>query len=204
MSYIKYFKLIQIPIVFLLFDCSQKKKTETDFADKNVSKKNDTVVLKTAAPRKRLLSIQNTYPYNVCDKIELISYESRSRLLNIHKNELIKDGKFVVPDIHQILTLKGAQKDSVLSMLIRITETTDSSSNADCYDPHQAIVFYKQKRAIEFIEFCFSCQKNIQSSGFEFGGLSDDEFCLVGELFIKNKIDYGINFDEFYFYCKKE
>src|SRR6185295_16350657 len=73
------------------------------------------------------------FPFNKSDQIELISFKYRVRYSKIRNNELIKDGKFVVPNIDDRVALNKAQSDSLFSILYNVGSPGDSLAGADCY-----------------------------------------------------------------------
>ena len=141
--------------------------------------------------------LSNTYPFSESDKIELVSYEEKKRYKSVRNDELIKDGRFVVPDIHQRTFLAQKQIDSLFSIIYNLESPTDSISHADCYNPRHSIVFYSKERAIAFLEICFSCHGTRQSKNMDLGEFCSEKYCILERFFITNKIKFGIEKEEY-------
>jgi len=135
---------------------------------------------------------ESTFPFNKSDKIELVSYGAK---LNLHSdNELIRDGKFMVKEIKQRVTLNKAQTDSLFSILYNFEKIKKGSEEplADCYNPRHCIVFYQDGRAISFLEICFDCRKRRMPENLDFGESCDEKWCLLQNFFKVNKADFGL------------
>jgi hypothetical protein len=146
---------------------------------------------------------ETTFPFSESDRIELVSYEAKPRLMKIHDNELVRDGKFIVPDIHQRVTLTKRKTDSLFSILYNFVPLTSPHSWAvpDCYEPHQAVVFYKNEKAFAFLEICFTCHQTRQTKGMDVGFFCSDKYCILERFFIQNKVDYGLILEQYDVEC---
>ena len=141
--------------------------------------------------------ITKTYPFDQSDKVELISYQPRCD--GFENMELIVNGRFSVKDIQERIELKEEQIDSLFSLLYNYK--TGKSSNiyavTDCYTPRHSIVFYKQEKAIAFIEICFECGQIKYSNGIEAGELCDEKWCKWWKFLQSNNIHFGM-LDNYY------
>lgn len=137
-------------------------------------------------------TISDTYPFNESDRIELVAYEDRYRN-GIYDDDLIKNEQFLVTEIKQKHLLTKSQKEDLFSILYNYKGKIDSDSpGPDCYEPHHSIIFYKNNKAIAFLEICFSCNRTKQTNGVNFGQLCEEKICKLQKFFRESNIDQFI------------
>lgn len=98
------------------------------------------------------------------DSSVIIAYNvkfSDSQLMNIDK---FTNGK---------IDLRMRLDSSQIYKIAAILNDTTGGRVADCYDPHHAILFYKNGKIIAYYEFCLECGKAKQSDNLRFPA-----FCL--------------------------
>jgi hypothetical protein len=132
----------------------------------------------------------NTYPFNAADRIEIVSYDSR----NDTADNLIRDGRFTVNDIHELIVLNKPQTDSLFSLLYDYERNKNAEPvrYADCYNPKHSVVFYKEGKAIAFWEICLECGGQRQSANTGFENFCHENSCEVQHFFVKAGIKNGI------------
>lgn len=199
-------KLYAIPLLILVLGCQPKSKTIVQ-----ETLPTDTLETSGTPPyeiecgfRRSGKKPETTFPFSESDRIELVGYEARSRLMKVHYNELIKDGKFVAPDIHQRVTLSKSKADSLFSILYNFTPRFIPEGPVpvpDCYNPHHAVVFYKNEKAFAFLEICFTCSQTRQTKGVDVGFFCLSKYCILERFFIENKVDYRIDLEEYDWNC---
>ena len=140
--------------------------------------------------RKTDKTISTTYPFDKSDRIGIVSYESR----NEADNELIKNDSFRVAGIGERIVLNKVQIDTLFSLLYdyQRNKNRGSVSQADCYNPRHAVVFYKANKAIAFWEICLECGGQRQSTNTDFEKFCDENICRVQHFFINAGIKEGI------------
>lgn len=100
------------------------------------------------------IDISSLYPYSQADKVEIITFYSKS---NDYKT-LLKGGKVnLLPDeIDDRKFLNQEQVYKLAQLFNNIDNCFDMSMN--CYDPKHLVVFYDKKgKAFTFIEVCLEC-----------------------------------------------
>lgn len=62
--------------------------------------------------------------------------------------------------------------------------------NFKCYDPHNGIIFFDDKKTVEdYVEICFDCEKFVPSTNkISLGELCTEKFSLLKKLFLNNNI----------------
>jgi hypothetical protein len=188
---------ILILLILIQIACRQKDKpTETNqFGEPNYDslaiEDNEYYAGQACVYEKSDRLTSNTFPFNKSDKIELVAYDRRDSYSN---DELIRDGKFIVPDILQRQSLSKHQIDSLLSILHNFSRAVSENDEfeADCYDPHHSIVFYQKGQAIAFYEICFSCGGTRQTKDVDFGLFCSEKLCFLQHFFKYCKVDLGI------------
>lgn len=141
--------------------------------------------------------------FKTSDRIELVAYPMAKKVGSRKTNNSgsISDGKFIVADVQERISLTTAQTKSLFSILSRPRLPADSLAGADCYTPQHAIVFYQSKVAAAFLEICFSCHRERHTSEVDFGTLGQEKYCLLEQFFIASKINYGIEKEEYKSEC---
>src|SRR5688500_17633407 len=82
----------------------------------------------------------NTPPFNISNRIELVSYHNRTTSRD--NEDLIKNGKFSVKPLLERQILTSSEIDSLFSILYNYKQSGEGySDGADCYNPHHSIVF---------------------------------------------------------------
>lgn len=132
-----------------------------------------------------------TTPFGKADKIEIVSYTNTRRSQG-YEEELINDGEFIVTALKQRATLTPAGKDSLFYILYNLKSRNEDSTTADCYSPNHSIIFYKDTKAIAFLELCFMCSGSRQSKNIDFGEMCDEKWCILQHFFKSNKVDYAL------------
>jgi len=193
-------KYIPFAFLFLFIACRQKENTaapaivqsEQAYADSVM--KVDEVYFEGQACmyQKSDKQISTTYPFDKSDKIELVSYEDRKD--NHSNDDLIKDGKFVVPNILERKTLGRIQKDSLFAIFFNHKKMIKNSDEvrADCYDPHHSILFYEKGQLIAFYQICFMCGGTKQTKGIDFGEFCNEKLCMLQKFFKWNEVNEKI------------
>jgi hypothetical protein len=125
------------------------------------------------------------FPFDESDKIEIISYQGvveRPSDFNV-----IVDGKVIVPNIKETITLDQTKTDSLFSILFdyRTKRMGDGIITQACYVPRHSIVFYKNEIAIAYIEICFQCERYETSENLGFYSLDfcSDKWCMLLKYF---------------------
>jgi hypothetical protein len=186
-----------IIVVILIFSCRKKETAKPDSFDQSEVDALEADERKYFAGQacvyvKSDRQPKNTFPFDKSDKVELVSYDLR---LDSHSNdELIKDGKFTVNSILQRETLGNSERDSLFSILYNYKRKVEENGQfgADCYDPHNSILFYEKGRVIAFYEICFFCGDTRQTKGVDFGQFCDEKNCILQSFFKANKVDKGV------------
>ncbi len=134
----------------------------------------------------------NTHPFDKSDKVELVSYGTRRD--SYRNDELIRSGKFTVPEIQQRVRLNKTQRDSLFSILFKLKKIRKGNveSIADCYNPRHSIVFYQGGQAIAFLEVCFECNGTRQTKELYLGEFCDEKWCILQQFFKVNGADFGL------------
>ncbi|NOT52200.1 MAG: hypothetical protein HOP10_13080 [Chitinophagaceae bacterium] len=135
-------------------------------------------------------TIEQQFPFNQSDRIEIVSYDSRNDTVG----NLILDGRFIVNDIYDLVVLNKPQTDSLFSLLYDYERNKNAGPvrYADCYNPRHSVVFYKAGKAIAFWEICLECGGQRQTANTEFDKFCHENTCRIQELFINAGIKDGI------------
>lgn len=135
----------------------------------------------------------NKFPFNISDKIKVISYKDYNVVAVTEKSSeiyvpdsVIENGKVVVPNIYETITLNSQQIDSLYSILFNYKTKREGNVTTamSCYVPRHSIIFYKKNKPIAFIEICFECEKikksNVIPYYFDF---CSDKWCMLQNYF---------------------
>jgi hypothetical protein len=185
-----------ITIIFLsMLGCSSKDKTDAQVSADTIqseSENEEDAVFNGPCVFERVGELANTFPFNRCDRVELVSYECRKD--SYSNDNLIRNDKFMVADIAQRVSLGQSQRDSIFSILnnYRPSPVGLDTLEADCYNPRHSIVFYEKTKAIAFFEICFECGGTRQSPGADFGHFCPEKACMLQNFFKSNGADLGI------------
>jgi hypothetical protein len=172
----KFKLLIAVCIVFLailLIKTQNQNETKAEFSNNS-----DCLYQDNSSKLKTI------FPFSEADKIEVVAFgfdiEARVRI----KNDVFQ--LMAVPRMgdttskkNRNITLKDIKvlNEQEVKMLFSILfdyQTPDGNSvAAGCYEPHHAILFYKEDKAIDFLELCFHCRNYSNSEKDSFKG-----FCL--------------------------
>jgi hypothetical protein len=183
-----------ILLIFLIgLGCSKTGKSKDVLADIGIdSTAEEEMVYNGPCVFEKSQKLQDIYPFNKSDKIQLVSYDTRRD--SYGERDLIDNGKFSVKDIQQEVTLNSEQCDSLFSILYNFRSVPSGADTlqADCYQPRHSIVFYEKKEAIAFFEVCFACGGSKQSLGVDFGQFCPEKQCMLQKFFKENKADFGL------------
>lgn len=134
-------------------------------------------------------SVKNyTYPFSKRSKIEVISYTNRM-MWDDDDMGIVKNGVLIIKDkIKERKVFSEAQSDSLFKFLF-IEECPAFSSQAKCFDPRHAILFYdKNDKLLEYIEVCLECGTSEQS--FSFNAICDQRTKKLVDIFKQAGIKY--------------
>jgi|GEM_PF-966623 len=183
--------------IFLLtiISCSTKDKAATHLStDTNQTElaSEDGAVFNGPCVFEKKDEMKNTFPFNVSDKVELVSYQCRRD--SYSNDNLISNDKFSVANIKQRVSLGKSQRDSVFSLLYNYKPLPVGldTLQADCYNPRHSIVFYEKSKAIAFFEICFECGGTRQSKGVDFGQFCPEKMCMLQTFFKTSGADFGV------------
>jgi len=89
----------------------------------------------------------------------------------------------------QLLSIKS--KNRLIHILT--TYSTEEYTTANCFDPHQSIIFYL-KTGTEYLDLCFGCQRVRFSNGIRFTNqtFSSNQWQALEKFFISLKVDHKI------------
>lgn len=141
------------------------------------------------------LKIENTFPFNNSDRIELVAFSDR----NMDIDKIVDSGKLLLKTIKQKKNLLKQDVDTLFDKLYNYRSYRDLKENilttqwVSCYIPHHAIIFYNKKTPIAFIEICFKCSSYKISHDKMLFGYCDGKFEYFKELFAKNGLTYMLN-----------
>jgi hypothetical protein len=178
-----------------ILSCSTKDKAATqisaDTTEIDLTTQDETV-FNGPCVFEKTGEINNTFPFNASDKVELVSYECRRD--SYSNDNLIFNEQFSVVNIKQRVSLGKSQQDSVFSILYNYKPLPVGldTLQADCYNPRHSIVFYEKSKAIAFFEICFECGGTRQSKGVDFGQFCPEKMCMLQTFFKTNGADFGV------------
>lgn len=140
--------------------------------------------------------MEETFPFNQTDKIEVISYPVRYNWdtirdgKKVYLGDLVENKRLVNPSgIKERITLNDKQKQDLFSKLF-IRETKDCTVAA-CFDPRHAILFYNEKsEIIAYIEICFDCGYDRGSRGFKYNDICYEGMAALKPIFQEAGIKY--------------
>ena len=132
--------------------------------------------------------MEYTYPFSKASKIEVISYPDRMNWGNVDE-EIVKDGFLVINDkIKERQVLTKSETDSLFNFLF-IDDCPVFSSQAKCFAPRHAILFYdKTDKVIGYIEVCLECGTSEQS--FSFNAICSERTKKLADIFKQAGIKY--------------
>lgn len=153
-----------ICLIFLICSCKEKNQETAESKIQHHTSEDSITCVYYKSDRKP----SETFPFNEADKIVIYSYKSRDSASLGEK--LIVHGKFTLKNFKETVVLNQLQKDSLFSLLYNYKTRYDDCSGitaSACYVPRHSIVFYKDKRAIAFLELCLECgQENANNTDF--------------------------------------
>src|SRR5688572_10634143 len=188
-------KNIVIILFLTIVSCSTKDKAATqppaDTTQIELTTEDETV-FNGPCVFERKSEVKDTFPFNVSDKVELVSYECRKD--SYSNDNLISSNKFAVDNVKQRVSLDKSQRDSIFSILYNYKPLPVGvdTLQADCYNPRHSIVFYEKSKAIAFFEICFECGRTRQSKGVDFGQFCPEKMCMLQTFFKVNGADFGV------------
>lgn len=138
------------------------------------------------------IKIENAFPFNSSDRIELVAFSNRDMAID----KIVDNGKLLLKTIKQKKNLLKQDIDTLFDKLYNRRSYRDLKENIlttewiSCYMPHHAIIFYKKKKPIAFIEICFKCSSyKISHYNMLFGDCTE-KFDYFKTLFEKNGLTY--------------
>ena len=138
------------------------------------------------------LNISSTFPFNVTDRVELVSFSDR----NSDLDSIVANKKLLLTTIKQRKDISKKEIDTLFDKIYNYRSYSDiktnmlSVSNPSCYIPHHAIIFYKDKSPIAFIEICFKCSTYKMSDSVEWFGECTEKYEYFRALFKKYGLTY--------------
>jgi hypothetical protein len=194
--------IIFLCLITLLFGCDNSSNKST-IENKTVKPSVDSFDggETSCVYAKTTKKLSETFPFNVADKIEVVSYTCRTCAKDYHDSDsLIVDNKFIVKNTQDKVTLTKSQIDSLFSILYnyKMKRKGNFVYEAACYMPRHSIVFYKNQKPISFLEICFECFNYRQTKNVDFGEFCDAKYCDLYKFFKSIGIKNGL-IDE---YCE--
>jgi type VI protein secretion system component Hcp len=147
------------------------------------------------------------YPFNISSQIQFVSFKEKIDTLKygdsiiVYKNTLgsslpRNNDSICYSKLFEVRNLTLPEIDRLTDLFYNyvFSGQTFTISEANCYNPRNAILFLNDKgKAFEYIEICFECQKTEQSSEkISLGDMCDQKMDMLKELFKKVGVIYGI------------
>lgn len=180
----------------------------------------DKELLKNKCQHRNLYAVEQRnsfYPFNKASSVLLVSFKGIVQKVKgdelIIENDIKNDTLIITPEreyliaampiennkveidkMHETIYLNKSQTDALTDLLYNVgyREKPTIRTIIKCYYPHNAILFMDdRKNVFEYIELCFTCQRNVVSSE----KIKTGEFCtgkyeLLKQLFKKFGIKY--------------
>lgn len=180
-----------LPVIFLL-------KLPFILFGQNIDKE----MLKNKCQHRNLYAVEQRnsfYPFNKASKILLVSFKCIPQEV-VGDDTLciatfpIENKKVAMNKMHETIYLNKSQTDALTDLLYNVgyREKPTIRTIIKCYYPHNAILFMDDRNNVfEYIELCFTCQRNVVSSErIETGEFCTEKYELLKLLFKKFGIKY--------------
>lgn len=183
----KIFKILSFVILPLLFSCNSNinaEKQPNTFekeVDESMQKQEEEMAQNDCVYRKTEQLRSNTFPFDACDKIELVSHPAHE----IDGDSVVVNGKFTVPNIQETYELNSEQIDSLFSILYYHSSKVENpiSFPLDCgFNPRHTLIFSKKNKVISTLEVCLECQV-YRSNNAGFGDFCNETWCNLFDFF---------------------
>jgi hypothetical protein len=118
-------------------------------------------------------SKEGVYPFSQAERIEVISYSSRT-MWDDDDRDFIIEGRLNLNDdkFKERVELNEEQKESLYQFLFE-EECPVFSSVSKCYEPRHLILFYdKEGKLFNYFEVCLECSR--AEAGFEHNDVCDE------------------------------
>ncbi len=129
------------------------------------------------------------YPFNIADKIELVSHISPWEEPEIKGDSIFVDS-FMIRNIQERVILNQIQTDSLNTILYNYTSNLEFHGYA-CYAPRHSIIFYKDNLPIAYIDICLSCYRMKMSEKIAIAYFCLEKKCMLQNYFKSLGLKYG-------------
>jgi hypothetical protein len=139
------------------------------------------------------------FPFSEADSVVIVSYDIVDTISHgfggrIGYPQVLSDSLENSKTLERV-TLTKSQSNFLKVILYNFKPKNDTiSMAASCYTPRHAILFYKQKKMIEYLEICLECYRmDYINKKSHFGSSCEEKWCLLQKYFATIGIKDGLN-----------
>jgi len=181
-----FFALTFLPVL-ILFSCNEETNQE-QIAEHEIGQ-----CIYSKSTRK----INDIFPFNACDRIELVTYDSigkENEFRQIHRARTILTDSLGQYGFCERVRIDSILTDSLFSIFYNYKSIDSMHIRAACYNPRHAILFYKGQTLIEYFEICFECAgTEYLRKESSFPGFCNEQWSYLKQFFrnagIKTRLD---------------
>jgi hypothetical protein len=183
----KIFYLLALLPILILLSCSEKNQEQNVIVNKGPEdEKGHCTISKFKLERKK------TFPFNVCDRIELVTYDSLFTNFPIEQRiwkKTILSNSLGRYGFCERVSLNEKQTDSLFAIIYNYESIDDVHLSSACYNPRHAILFYKGNTLVQYFEICFECMgTQYLRNKSRFPKFCNDQWCYLQQFFRDSEI----------------
>jgi len=172
--------------VLILFSCGEETNQE-QIAEHEMGQ---------CVYRKSTRKITEVFPFNTCDRIELVAYDSTDEKYaykQISRKTVLTDS-LAQYGFGERVRIDSILTDSLFSILYNYGSIDSMHIRSACYSPRHAILFYKENTLIEYFEICFECRgTEYLRKESSFPGFCNEQWSYLKQFFKDSGIKTRLN-----------